>query len=471
MTDRASRLSAQEMLRRFAARQLSPVEVVQDLFAAIEEQEPRLNAFCVLDPQAALESARASEARWDKGAPQGSLDGVPVSIKDVVITKGWPTLRGSKTVDPDQDWNEDAPAVERLREAGAVVFGKTNTSEFGWKATGDCPLTGITRNPWDTEKTPGASSAGAAAQLAAGLGPLAIGTDGGGSIRIPASFSGLTGMKQTFGRVAAWPISPFGTVAHVGPMARSVADLALFYRVIAQPDPRDWYSLPLTPEPLTTEPLDPEPPKSLEGLKVAFSPALGYAQVDPEVAARVAEAAGALADLGAEVVERDPGFAPPHDIFQTLWYSGARQMVTKTIPKEKWDLVDPGLIRIVEMAARYSLSDYLSATAAREKLGSDMQLFHEDYDLLVTPSVAVPAFGVGRDLPEGMESEDWCDWTPFSYPFNLTQQPAMSLPCGLTDAGLPVGVQLVAARFQEPMLLRAAAALEARLAFKPLWER
>ena len=463
MTERLSQLSAEEMLRRFAARQLSPVEVTQDLFAAIDEINPKINAFCVLDPEAAIESARASEERWQKGAPQGLLDGVPVSIKDVVITKGWPTLRGSKTVDPDQPWEEDAPAVARLREAGAVVFGKTNTSEFGWKATGDCPLTGITRNPWNLEKTPGASSAGAAAQLAAGLGPLAIGTDGGGSIRIPASFSGLVGIKQTFGRVAAWPISPFGTVAHVGPMARSVNDLSLFYRVIAQPDPRDWYSLPLS-----TEPLDPEPAENLKGMKIAFSPDLGYAEVDPEVAAAVERAVGLLEELGATVERCDPGFSSPHEIFQVLWYCGARQMVTKSIPKEKWPLMDPGLVRVVEQAARYSLSDFLSATAAREQLGSRMQLFHEDYDLLVTPSVAVPAFGVGRDLPEGMESEDWCDWTPFSYPFNMTQQPALSLPCGLTGEGLPVGLQIVGARFDEARVLRAAQALEAQLAFPSL---
>jgi len=416
MTDRTSQLTAEEMLRRFAARQLSPVEVIQDLFEAIEAVNPKINAFCVLDPEAALESARGSEERWQRGEPQGLLDGVPVSIKDVVITKGWPTLRGSKTVDPDQPWEEDAPAVARLREAGAVIFGKTNTSEFGWKASGDCPLTGITRNPWNLEKTPGASSAGAAAQLASGLGPLAIGTDGGGSIRIPAAFSGLVGIKQTFGRVAAWPISPFGTVAHVGPMARSVNDLALFYRVIAQPDPRDWYSLPMA-----VEPLDPEPADNLKGLKVAYSPDFGYAQVDPEVAASVERAVGLLEDLGASVERRDPGFSSPHETFQVLWYSGARQMVTKSIPKEKWELMDPGLIRIVELAARYSLSDFLSAASAREQLGSRMQLFHQEYDLLVTPSVAIPAFGVSRDLPESMESEDWCEWTPFSYPFNMTQ--------------------------------------------------
>ena len=466
MTDLAYRLSAQEMIRRFREKSLSPVEVTTALLNAIEEQNPRLNAFCVIDREAGLAAARASEARWAGGSPLGPLDGVPVSIKDVLVTKGWPTLRGSKTVDPDQPWNDDAPCVARLREGGAVLYGKTTTSEFGWKATGDCPLTGITRNPWNLDVTPGASSAGAAAHLAAGLGPLAIGTDGGGSIRIPSSFSGLTGLKQTFGRVAAWPLSPFGTVAHVGPMGRSVADIALLYQVIAKPDPRDWYSLPLS-----VEPFDPAPAGSLEGLKVAFSPDLGYAAVDPEVAALVAKAAAQLGDLGAEVEVRHPGFENPREIFQVLWRSGARQMVTKTIPQDKWDEMDPGLIEAVELAAGYSLGDYLAAVSARETLGTAMELFHCGHDLLVTPTVAVPAFGVGRLYPEGRETDDWIDWTPFSYPFNLTQQPAISLPCGVTSAGLPVGIQLVAGKFKEATLLRAAAALEAKLGFRPLWAR
>ncbi|WP_455373370.1 amidase [Limibacillus halophilus] len=459
------RLSAREMLRRFAERSLSPLEVADALLAAIEEENPKINAYCLLDAEAGRAAAKASEERWAKGAPLGALDGVPVSVKDVVLTKGWPTLRGSKTVDPDQAWDQDAPAVARLREAGAVLYGKTTTSEFGWKATGDCPLTGITRNPWNLEHTTGASSAGAAAQLAAALGPLAIGTDGGGSIRIPCSFSGLVGIKQTFGRVAAWPASPFGTVAHVGPMARSVADTALFYEVLAKPDPRDWYSLPFP-----VEPFDPTPPESLKGLRVAFSPNLGYAEVDPEVAALVAAGAKKLSELGATVEQRDPGFDNPQEIFMVLWRSGARRLLN-AIPKEKWPLIDPGLIKAVEEAAAYGLPGYLEAVAQREALGARMQAFQQDYDLLVTPTMPRPALKVGELFYGGVEGKDWTDWSPFSYPFNMTQQPALSLPCGLTSEGLPVGLQIVGRRFEEKTVFTAASALEAALGFKPLWER
>ncbi|MCS6855984.1 MAG: amidase family protein, partial [Elioraea sp.] len=206
--------------------------------------DPVLNAFCLVAWRTALAAARESERRWMKGEPQGLLDGVPVSIKDLVLTRGWPTLRGSKTIDPKGPWKDDAPCVARLREHGAVLIGKTTTPEFGWKGVTDSPLTGVTRNPWDPRLTPGGSSGGAAAALAAGMGPLAIGTDGGGSIRIPCAFTGVFGLKPSFGRVPAWPLSPMGTVAHVGPMTRSVADAALMMNVIALPDTRDWHALP-----------------------------------------------------------------------------------------------------------------------------------------------------------------------------------------------------------------------------------
>src|SRR5450432_1950651 len=236
--------SATELVRRYRARELSPVEVTQAVLARIRELNTRLNAFCLIDEAGALASARASEARWMKSAPIGCVDGVPASIKDLILTRGWPTLRGSRTVDREGPWLEDGPATARLRENGAVLLGKTCTPEFGWKGTTDSALTGITRNPWNREKTPGGSSGGSAAALAARFSPLALGTDGGGSIRIPASFSGVFGLKPSFGRVPAYPLSPFGTVAHVGPQARSVEDLALMLTVMSRPDARDWTSLP-----------------------------------------------------------------------------------------------------------------------------------------------------------------------------------------------------------------------------------
>ena len=237
-------LSAAELLSLYRRKKLSPVEVTKAVHERMRTLNPALNAFCVLDFESSLNAARQSERRWLKGEPRGLLDGVPASIKDLIVTKGWPTLRGSKTVDPKGPWNDDAPVVARLREHGAVLLGKTTTPEFGWKGVTDSALTGVTRNPWNPKMTPGGSSGGAAAAVAAGMGALAVGTDGGGSIRIPCGFTGLFGLKPSFGRVPAWPLSPMGTVAHLGPMTRTVQDAALMMNVITLPDARDWHALP-----------------------------------------------------------------------------------------------------------------------------------------------------------------------------------------------------------------------------------
>src|SRR3954451_2546129 len=236
--------SAAALVTAYRERRLSPVEVAEAALARIAARDGELNAFCLVDGERALAEAGASEARWAAGAPAGLLDGVPVAVKDILLTRGWPTLRGSKTVDPAGPWDDDAPAVAALRRHGAVLPGKTTTPEFGWKGVTDSPLTGITRNPWDHSRTAGGSSGGSSAALAAGMVPLALGTDGGGSIRIPSSFCGLPGIKPTYGRVPAWPASPYGTVAHAGPMARTVTDLALLLDVLSAPDPRDWSALP-----------------------------------------------------------------------------------------------------------------------------------------------------------------------------------------------------------------------------------
>ena len=236
--------SAADLAAAFRKRSLSPVEAAKVTLARIDRLNPQINAFCHIAHESALADARASEARWAKGAPLSAIDGVPTGIKDLLLTCGMPTLRGSKTVGASGPWLDDAPAVARLREAGAVILGKTCTPEWGWKGATDSPLTGITRNPWNTDMTPGGSSGGASAALAAGLGPLHIGTDGGGSIRIPGSFTATTGIKAHFGRVPAWPLSPMGTVAHVGPMTRTVEDTALLLNVISQHDARDWTALP-----------------------------------------------------------------------------------------------------------------------------------------------------------------------------------------------------------------------------------
>jgi aspartyl-tRNA(Asn)/glutamyl-tRNA(Gln) amidotransferase subunit A len=444
-------LSATELVEAFRKRTLSPLDVTRAVLARIEQLNPKLNAFCLVS-ETALEDAKVSEARWIAGQPRGLLDGVPVSIKDIILTKGWPTLRGSKTIDPKGPWNDDAPATARLREHGAVLLGKTTTPEFGWKGVTDSPLTGVTRNPWNTAKTPGGSSGGAAAAVAAGMGPLAVGTDGGGSIRIPCSFTGLFGIKPSFGRVPAWPLSPFGTVAHVGPITRSVADAALMLNVLAQPDARDWHALPYDARDWRMG-LD----GGVADLRIAYSPDLGYAKVDPEVRQIVDDAVKVFSDLGAKVEQKNPGFTDPAPIFTTHWFSGAAFLM-KGIKNQK--LVDPGLREVAAQGEKITADQLLDAQMKRGALGVHMNLFHREYDLLLTPTLSIAAFDAGKEVADKMLQERWTDWTPFSFPFNLTQQPAASIPCGLTKAGLPVGLHIVGPRYADALVLRAARAFE-----------
>lgn len=455
MTKELHWLSATKLEKGFAKRKFSPVEVAKASLAQMSRHDGALNAMSLIDEKTTLAMAKASAKRWKKGEPKSALDGVPVLVKDLLLVKGWPTLRGSQTVERNQPWEHDAPSVARLREAGAVFVGMTTTPEFGWKGVTDSPLTGITRNPWNTDTTPGGSSGGSAAGLAAGYAPLAIGTDGGGSIRIPAGFTGTFGHKPSFGRVPAWPLSPFGTVAHVGPMARHVKDAALMLNVMAQPDNRDWFSLPYDGSDYTKG-LN----KGVKGLRIAYSPRLGYVDVDPEIAALVKNAVKVLADLGAKVEEIDPGFGDPAECFRVLWFSGARAALGQ-LPPEKKALLDPALADVVEQAASITVQDVFEANRARGLLGTQMRLFMEKYDVLLTPSLPIPAFGAGLLQPANPDNRGkWVNWTPFTYPFNLTQQPAASVPCGFTKAGLPAGLHVIGQMFDDKTVLKVCATYE-----------
>ena len=464
MASEAHELSAADLSSAYRTRDLSPVEVLEACLGRIEALDAGINSFCHLDPDSPRQQAEQSEERWLKGAPLSPLDGVPVAIKDLLLTKGWPTRRGSLTVDANGPWDEDAPAVARLREGGAVLIGKTTTPEFGWKGSTDSPLTGVTRNPWNKEKTPGGSSGGSAAALAARFCPLALGTDGGGSIRIPAGFTGTFGLKPSFGRVPAYPLSPFGTVAHVGPMSRTVTDSAMLLDIIARPDARDWHALPYAPTDYIAA-LD----LPLSGKRIAYSPRLGYVtKVIDEVETLAAEAANRFNALGARVEIIDPPIEnDTSDIFQTLWWSAAGQLLGD-LPEEKKSLLDPGLRQMAEQGKAISKKQYLSATLARGALGSRMRQFMERYDFLLTPTLATPAFGVGMLSPLDDDGRAWMQWTPFSFPFNLTQQPAASINCGFTKGGLPVGLQIVGRMFDDGGVLAASLAYE-RL--DPLFER
>ncbi len=447
-------LTASELVAAYSTGELSPVEATESALNAIEERDGEVNAYCLVDREVALEGAKASETRWREGNPIGWLDGVPTSIKDMFLTAGWPTLRGSTCVDPNQPWDVDSPVAARLRENGLVLLGKTTTPELAWKGVTDSALCGITRNPWDTALTAGGSSGGSAAAVAAGMGELTVGTDGGGSIRIPAAFCGIVGLKPTYGRVPLYPASPFGALSHAGPMARSVDDVALMLDVLALPDHRDPNALP-PPISAYREAVR----RDVRGLIAAFSPTLGFAEVHPEVASLVRSAVAGLEDAGLRIEETDPGFNDPKDAFDVLWSTGAAQWLN-TFPPGSEERIDPGLRRVWEQGKTYSAADYLAANAERAALGILMGEFHTRYDVLITPTVGIPPFEAGYEVPPGSGLSSWPEWTPFTYPFNMTQQPAISVPAGVTEDGRPVGLQIVGPRHSDDLVLAVAKLVE-----------
>ena len=452
-TDPAT-LSATELLAQYRRRTLSPVEVTLACLERIRRWNDTVHAFCSVDEEGALAAAHASESRWQRNEPCGLVDGVPTTIKDLVLTRGWVARRGSHTTAAHPPAVADAPATARLREGGAVLLGSTTTPEFGWKAVTDNPLGHVARNPWNIAMTPGGSSGGAAVAAALGMGALHVGTDGGGSIRIPAGFCGIVGLKPTFGRVPAWPLSPFGTVAHLGPMTRTIADAALMLTVISAPDARDWHALPADGADYRLG-LN----RGVAGLRVAASATLGFVEIVPDVRARFEEAVAALADLGAQVTWVDPPMGQPGSIFARTWFPAAARLLEK-LPAELRSRLDPGLVAMAEQGAGYDRAEIQDAMLERGELGVAMQGFFADHDLLVTPTTALPAFPVGLEHPAQL-GERWSDWAGFSYPFNLTQQPAITVPAGFTGEGLPVGLQIVGPKYAEALVLQAAGAFEA----------
>jgi Asp-tRNA(Asn)/Glu-tRNA(Gln) amidotransferase A subunit family amidase len=442
-------LTALQLVAAYTAGELSPVEATAAVLSAISERDGGINAFCLVDEEAALAQARTSERRWSGNEAKGLLDGVPIAIKDVFHTAGWPTLRGSKLTDPSGPWSDDSPAVDKIRRDGMVLVGKTNTPELAWKGVTDSPLNGVTVNPADTTRTPGGSSGGSAAAVAAGMAPLSVGTDGGGSIRIPAAFCGVVGLKPTHGRVPMWPISPFGPLAHCGPLSRTVDDTALLMDVITRRDHLDPTALGPTPSTYRSD-----IHRDVAGLHVAYSSTLGFVGVDPEIASAVDAAVRALADAGLRVAEADPGFADPIDAFETLWATGAAASLRGHDPTAR-ELIDPGLLAMWDRGLELSGADYLDARQACYDLGQTMGEFHETHNLLITPTTPIPAFAAGRDVPAGSGMRWWAQWTPFSYPFNMTQQPALSIPIGATGEGLPIGLQIVGPRHSDDLVLAA----------------
>jgi len=444
-----------ELLKQYRANALSPVEVTEIALARIRMWNPRINAFCMIDEAAAMVAARASERRWRKNRPVGALDGVPVSVKDILQIRGYPTRKGSRLTS-EAPASENAPVVDRVLEQGAVIIGATTTPEFGVGPVTISPLTGITRNPWDPSKGSGGSSGGAAAATAAGLGYAALGTDAGGSIRIPASLCGVVGLKPSGGRVPVHPPSFAGSLATPGPIARTVRDAALLHTITTQPDIRDVGGLP--PDFFDyTDKLD----KGVKGLRIAYSATLGFApRVDPEVAKIAADAVRIFSKAGARVTAADPGIEDPHDSFVTLFHAGAAYTL-RDVDTKRLKLLGGIMQEAFAAGQEISLQDYLEIQEARRALALRMARFHERFDLLVTPTLATAAFDAERVKPESFDKfPNMRSWTAFCYPFNLTTQPAISIPCGFTAKGLPVGLQIVGPRFADAVVLRAARAFE-----------
>ena len=462
------KLSALELSKAYKNKTLSPVEATYSVLERIKNVDEKLNAYVFIDEDLAISQAKESEIRWNKGNQKSDIDGVPSAIKDLLLTKGWPTMRGSKTVNKNSDWKDDAPVTARLKESGAVLVGKTTTPEFGHKGTTQSPLTGITRNPWNVNLTSGGSSGGSSSSVAAGMGPLAIGTDGGGSVRIPCSFTGLFGIKPTFGKVPAWPLSPFGTIANVGPMTRTVHDGALLFSIISQPDWRDWNANTK----MDSNFID-KLAEGVKGKKIAYCPDFGMSHViepysiEKDVEIMTKKTAELLESLGAHVEQIDIKWPrDPKKAFSVLWTSGAAFLAQNFTNDEK-DLLDPKFREFCEEGAEHSLFTRLEAESSRGINGVMINELFQNYDLLVGPTMPTKAFKAESNIPEGW-GKDIFDWTPFTYPFNLTCHPAATVNCGFSD-GLPIGFQIIARKDADVDTFICAAAIEKSLDLVDKW--
>ena len=447
-------MTAVELRGLIARREVSPVEVTRRALNKAEATQGSLNAFFILMPDKALAAAKAAEAAVMRGDALPLLHGVPFAAKDLHAVGGERIAFGSRCM-TDNVAAMDAPSVERAKKAGAILIGKTTTSEFGCKGVGDSPLTGITRNPWNLAKTPGGSSAGAAASVAAGITPIALGTDGGGSVRIPGCLTGLAAIKGQFGRIPVWPVSATTTLAHVGPMARTVQDAALLFMACAGYDERDAYSVagPVPNLPAACE-------QDVQGLRIAYSPTLGYARPDAEVlrvvsaAAKQFEALGCTVDLVERVFECDPV-----DIWSAEFYAGAGTRLRPFL-ESKRELIDPAVADILEQALRQELRGYYDKVFERYALRDKLRPFFERYDILLSPVLPVTSLDVGKNVPDHFGDRNLVSWVYYTYPFNLTGQPAATVCAGIAADGMPVGLQIVGRALGEVDVVRAAAAYE-----------
>ncbi len=452
MGDELCFLTAGDLSDRFAEGAVTPVDALDACLAQVTRYDGTYNALCFVDEAGARVSAEASAKRWSKSEALGPLDDIPTVIKDLIPVAAMPVRYGSLASD-DGPAREDAPSVTHLRNGGAVLLGKSCTSEHGWKAVCDSPLTGITRNPWNRELTSGGSSGGSAVAIATGMTALALGGDEGGSIRIPCSFCGIAGQKPTFGRVPLHQPAYCGNWSHVGPMVRSVADLARAMTVLGWPDARDWSSLP-------DDGVDYAGALKggVAGLRFALSPGLGLIDVDPQIEAAVSSAAKVFQNLGAEVTEADPDIEDVLDDYYVEARLAARAIV-ESVRDQKRHLLDGPITKDAAAADQHNAMDVKRAALFRESFGAVLTNFHRQHDLILTATIAMKPFSAGLSSPPDRAPDD-PSWTATLYPFNWAQQPAVTVPCGLTSDGLPIGLQVVGAKHRDALVLRAARAFE-----------
>jgi len=446
--------TAVSLLKAIRRREVSPVHVMRETLARVEATEPRLNNFATFAPELAMQQAQHAETVLMRGDPCPGLLGLPISVKDLIAVKDLRFASGSRAMAANIA-AVSAPSVERIVAAGACIIGKTTTSEFGCKAVGDSPLTGITRSPWNLNKTPGGSSCGAASSVVAGVTTVALGTDGGGSIRIPASLSGLFGIKAQFGRVPIFPAAATPTLAHVGPLARTVMDAAVLLTEISGHDRRDPFAV-----------AGPVPDyigacgAPIKGMKIAWSKTLGYARPDPEVAEITERAARRFEELGCVVVDVDKILdSDPVDLWMSEFYAGVGVRLKKTLAEQR-DMLDPAVADVLKDALSQTSEEYYTKVFRRYDLREKLRQFFEGYDLLLSPATPCAAFDVGLNTPPNLTDRNIVSWVYYTYPFNLTGQPAASIPAGFTREGLPVGLQMVAKINSEVDIFRAAAAYE-----------
>ncbi len=445
------KLSAFDINKKYKNKETSPVEVTKAIVDRMNQVNDKINAYVYFDIKEIMKSANKATERWYKKENLSSLDGVPISIKDLILVKGMPTLRGSNSTNAKDISLIDAPVVDSLRRAGAIILGKTSTPEFGHKGTTQSLRNGITFNPWDLSVNSGGSSGGSAAAVASGMGPVSIGTDGGGSVRIPASFSGLFALKPTFGRIPAFPISPFGTIANIGPISRTVKDAAMLMNVISKPNIKDWYSIPSNCsdylENLSSE---------NKNLRIAYSDDwgmsnyLGYNEVDKDVIKTVEKTVKDLIDKGFEVEKININWPDdPAKMFKIMWLSGAANLFRKLSIEQKKSL-DPIFNKFSEEGHNFSIFDLMSVEENRAENSfyfSDSIL--KNFSCVIGPTMPTQAFQADKNTPNGWPEDDLFSWTPFTFPFNLTKHPAASVNCGFSSSGLPVGMQIVAPLYKD----------------------